>query len=268
MVSTSPRGYTSWPGVINVDAETSTPLVGREGFAQKRGVLLSVEGLWGAGKSTIATALGQRMSAAGFMTTVLHYGPRPGVIGRLSHLLETAPLRSREGLGGYAHPHHATVDVLLRLCREAYHHTHLYRPALTEHDVVVIDHGVYAKLAYALAVLSEQHPEAEVSVLVDQVRACAAPWFLHPDRAIFLDMPWPLARERAIERGHGGGNPGSLERLLFLPRYAAAYRHVTAAHSGRVHRIRVGLRDVASVLAEIEDDLVDLLHTPLGAVDV
>mgnify|MGYP001089618879 CR=1 FL=1 len=31
---------------------------------------------------------------------------------------------------------------MLRLCREAYHHRVHYRPALAEHDVVVIDHGV------------------------------------------------------------------------------------------------------------------------------
>ncbi|MGH3867788.1 MAG: dTMP kinase [Pseudonocardiaceae bacterium] len=247
--------------------DSTTLLAPEPPLAPRRGALVSVEGLWGSGKTTVAIRLGQRLTDAGFVTTVMHYGPRHGVIGKLSQYLEDSPLRSRSGTGGYARPHHATVDVLLRLCREAYHHTHLYRPALAKHDVVVLDHGVYSKLAYALTVLTEQHPDRAEPELLDQIRVCVAPWFVHPDRAFFLDVPWPLARERAFRRGHGGGCPGSVERLLFLPRYTAAYRQVIAAHPQRACRIHVGARGVESVLAEIEDHLSVLLRTSLGAVD-
>ncbi|MGH3721568.1 MAG: dTMP kinase [Pseudonocardiaceae bacterium] len=236
-------------------------------LAPRRGVLVSVEGVWGAGKTTVAGRLGQRLVDAGFDTTVMHYGPHPGVVGKLSEYLEGAPLRNRSGTGGYARSHHATVDVLLRWCREAYHHTHLYRPALAKHDVVVLDHGVYSKLAYALTVLTEQHPDRPEPELLDQIRAGVRPWFLHPDRAFFLDVPWPLARERAMVRGAGGGNPGSVERLLFLPRYTAAYRQVITAHPERICRIHVGARGVESVLAEIEDHLSVVLRTSLEGID-
>jgi thymidylate kinase len=231
-----------------------------------RGLLIAVEGIWGTGKTTTATALGELLTAAGFSTRVMHYGPRHGVVERLSDMLDTAPLRRRDGLGGYAAAHHASIDILLRLCREAYNHRVLYRPALAEHDVVIVDHGVYSKLAYALAVLSEQHSDVDPALLLEQVRAVAAPWFLHPDVALWLDMPWPLARERAIARGRGGGNPGSVERLLFLPRYSHAYRLVADAHPGRVQRIRVGTRTTTSVLAEIAELLSPLLHTETGAL--
>lgn len=253
--------------MINV-ADELTPLFAPEPpLAPRRGVLVSVEGLWGAGKTTVADRLGQRLAEAGFDTTVMHYGPRQGVVGKLSEYLEAAPLRSRSGTGGYARPHHATVDVLLRWCREAYHHTHLYRPALAKHDVVVLDHGAYSKLAYALTVLAEQYPDRAAPELLDQIRDCVAPWFLHPDRAFFLDLPWPLARERAILRGAGGGNPGSVERLLFLPRYTAAYQQVLTAYPERICRIHVGVRGVESVLTEIEEHLNTLLCTSWGAVD-
>ena len=235
-------------------------------YGATRGVLITVEGVWGAGKTTTATALGQRLVAAGFSTRVLHYGPRRGVVERLSAMLDGAPLRRRDGLGGYTAAHHATVDVLLRLCREAYHHRFLYQPALAEHDIVVIDHGVYAKLAYALAILTEQHPGEDPAMLLNRVNAVAAPWFLHPDIALWLDMPWPLARERAIARGHGGGNPGSVERLLFLPRYSQAYRLVADAHPDRVRRIRVGTRTTPSLLAEIDELLAPVLHNKTGAL--
>jgi dTMP kinase len=87
-------------------------------------------------------------------------GPRTGIIGRLSDFLEHQPLRSRSGIGGFALPHHATIDVFLRLCREADNHTRLYRPAVEANDEVILDHGVYSKLAYCLAVLRERHPDA------------------------------------------------------------------------------------------------------------
>ncbi|MBB5891889.1 dTMP kinase [Kutzneria kofuensis] len=235
-------------------------------YEAARGVLITVEGIWGGGKTTTATALSARLTAAGFSTRVLHYGPRHGVIERLSDILDTAPLRRRDGIGGYDSAHHATVDVLLRLCRESYNHRVLYRPALAEHDVVVIDHGVYSKLAYALAVLSEQHPDVDPTLLLDQLREVVAPWFLHPDVALWLDTPWPLARERAIARGRGGGNPGSVERLLFLPRYSHAYRLLADALPDRVRRIRVGTRTTPSVLAEIDELLAPVLHIQTGAL--
>jgi thymidylate kinase/7-cyano-7-deazaguanine synthase in queuosine biosynthesis len=232
-------------------------------FGSDRGALITLEGVWGAGKSTAAAELGRRLTAAGFHVAVLHYGPLDSVTRGLAQLLETKPLRTRTGLGGYRLPHHATVDVLMRLAREAFHHRHTYTPALAHHDAVVVDHGVYSKIAYALAVLGEQHPHEQDEELLRWVRAVADPWFLHPDLALWLDTPWPLARERAVARGHGGGNPGSVERLLFLPRYDAVYRQVVAAHPDRVRRVRVAARAVACVHTEVASHVAALLRTTL-----
>src|SRR5437588_600439 len=117
-----PRVCTSCYGVIGVGAES---LLGRRG-----GVLFSVEGVWGAGKTTAARLLGERLRDRGIDARVLHYGAEAGTIEALSKWLTENPLRRRVGVGGFAAPHHATVDVFLRLCREAHHHTHGYRPAL------------------------------------------------------------------------------------------------------------------------------------------
>ncbi|WP_233442535.1 nucleoside/nucleotide kinase family protein [Lentzea atacamensis] len=228
-------------------------------------MLITVEGVWGAGKTTAASDLGRRLTAAGFSTAVLHYGPLDEVTGRLAELLDSRPLRARSGLGGYRLPHHATVDVLARLAREAFHHRHTYAAALAGHDVVVVDHGVYSKIAYAVTVLGEQHPHEQVQELLDRVRAVVDPWFLHPDLAVWLDVPWPLARERAIARGHGGGTPGSVERLVFLPRYAAAYRLVAATYSGRVRRILAAARCPPCVHTDVAAHVAALLRTDLPA---
>jgi len=240
--------------VIGVGAES---LLGRRG-----GVLFSVEGVWGAGKTTAARLLGERLRDRGIDARVLHYGAEAGTIEALSKWLTENPLRRRVGVGGFAAPHHATVDVFLRLCREAHHHTHGYRPALGSSDVVILDHGVYSKLAYHLAILSEQYPDREVDDLLAALRAIGEPWLLRPDVAFYLDVPWPLARERAIARASGAGNPASVERLLFLPRYEAAYRFIARAEADRFRRIVVDLRGIEDVVCELVTLALAVLCVP------
>src|ERR1700722_2654773 len=130
------------------DGGASAPAPWRIGASLGR--LVTFEGVWGAGKTTAARLVASRLGQAGFTVTVLHYGTEPGGIGNLSQFLETEPLRGRAGLGGYAAPHHAAVDVLLRLCREAHHQATCFQPALAAHDVVIVDRGIYSKLAWAL----------------------------------------------------------------------------------------------------------------------
>lgn len=228
----------------------------------RRGALVTTEGVWGAGKSTAAKLLADRLRACGLTTEVIHYKQRPGSMGRLSDFLETAPLRARSGAGGFAAAHHAPIDALLRLAREAHHHQQDYAPALERNDVVIVDHGVYSKIAYALAILVETDPDPHAEAILARLGAVTAPWFLHPDVAVYLDVPWPLARERAIARGHGGGNPAAAERLLFLPRYVAAYRSVLAAHAERVDRVRVDLRPALDVAEEITAVVTARLNLP------
>lgn len=260
---------------LNAPATPTTPAPRQDGSAHcapawrldaSRGLLVSTEGVWGAGKTTAAELAGEQLRTAGFTVAVLHYGPRPGTIGKLSQFLESQPLRTRTGTGGYAHAHHATVDVLLRLCREAHQHQTFYEPALAENDVVIIDHGVYSKLAWALTVLAETQPASPTGQILQRLHEVVAPWFLHPDLAVFLNTPWPLARERAIARGRGGGNPAAIERLLFLPRYEAAYRPVLDAHRARILRIPVGLRAAPDVAAEMTAAITERLRAPLSAL--
>lgn len=236
-------------------------------LALPQGRLVTMEGVWGAGKTTAARLVSTRLREAGFTTAVIHYGGEPGTIGRLSQFLDTAPLRSRTGIGGYQRAHHSTVDVLLRLCREAHHHLTCFGPALDTNDVVLVDHGIYSKIAWALTVLTETDPQADPAQTLTRVRALAAPWFCTPDVPVFLDTPWPLARERAISRGHGGGHPAAVERLLFLPRYVAAYRQVLADRVPPVLRVRVGLRDPDDVADEITAALLSVLRAAPPAAD-
>ncbi|WP_431895581.1 dTMP kinase [Micromonospora haikouensis] len=247
--------------------QRSNPVDPRRWLALPQGRLVTLEGVWGAGKTTAARLVSTRLREAGVTTAVIHYGSEPGTIGRLSQFLETAPLRSRTGLGGYQSAHHSTVDVLLRLCREAHHHLTCFGPALATNDVVLVDHGIYSKIAWALTVLTETDPQADPAQTLTRIRGLSAPWFCTPDVPVFLDTPWPLARERAISRGHGGGNPAAIERLLFLPRYVAAYRQVLTDRVPPALRVRVGLRDSDDVADEITSELLGVLRAASPAAD-
>ncbi len=257
-----PAATTRQPAAGDRHRPAATARTVRGGTAAVRlGRTISLEGVWGAGKTTVAGLLADELTRQGFDTRVLHYGPRSGVIAALSDFLEREPLRGRHGAGGYAQPHHPSIDVLLRLCREAAHQR-CYHAAAQAHDVVIIDHGMYGKLAYCLTVLAEQYPLTPAPALLERLHACTRLWWLRPDLAVHLDVPWPLARERAIARGRGGGNPAATERLLFLPGLDDSYRQVLAAHHERVRRIAVGFRSSAEVAAETAEHAYRLLRVP------
>uniref|UniRef100_UPI003F49A26F hypothetical protein n=1 Tax=Nonomuraea sp. CA-252377 TaxID=3240003 RepID=UPI003F49A26F len=268
---------------MSVDVELSSgppPTIASAGvpnprFGLRDALICSLEGVWGAGKTSTARAVQERLTGHGYRTAVMHYGPRSGVIAAMSALLDDDPLRSRDGIGGYRAPHLAVVDVLLRLCREADQHRRHYRPEAGQCDVLILDHGVYGKLAYALAVLTEHPPPGLApDQLLEVLLAVVRPWFLHPHQAFFLDVPWPLARERAVGRGYGGGDAASVERLMFLPHFDAAYRRLAAildsattphpaeaspagvAPAAGITTVAAGLRPLDDVAAEIEHHLL------------
>ncbi len=237
-----------------------------EHIGPRRGRLISMEGVWGAGKTTNARRLADHLAELGFTTTVLHHGLRDGFMDQLSIYLDKQPLRRRDGDGGYDSKHHATIDVLLRLCREAYHHTHQYAPALENHDVVVLDRGLYTKLAYALTVLAEQHPTVLREDHLAAWRAVTRPWLLEPELAFHLDLPWQQARDRAVARTRARGVPepksGSRERELFLPRYDGNLRWVAAQHPLTIKSITIGDRGPDDIFGELAAYAEQLLGIP------
>jgi dTMP kinase len=232
----------------------------------RRGRLISMEGVWGAGKTINARRLTEHLTHHGFTATVLHAGLQGGFIDQLSTYLDKRPLRRRDGAGGYDQPHHATIDVLLRLCREAYHHVHQYIPALATYDVVVLDRGLYTKLAYALTVLAEHHPSTPRETHLARWRAVTEPWLNEPDLAFHLDQPWRQARDRAVARTRARGvaypKSGSRERELFLPSYDANLRWVVQQHPHTVVPIVLDDRTPDEVFAEIATHTEQLLRVP------
>jgi dTMP kinase len=170
-------------------------------LSRRRGCLVAVEGIDGAGKSTLVRTLARSLRRAGW-TVAVRREPADRELGALA---QAASARDPWTGGVYF-----TVD------------RQLARPAverdLAAHDVVLTDRSFYSTMAYQGSAL----PPAGRRRLERLQREAA----VRPDRVILLDV----SPEAAVRRvGRRGGGRGPLERYAVLRRVTRAYR----ALSGR-----------------------------------
>jgi len=163
---------------------------------RRRGLLIALEGIDGAGKSTLARALSTALRRRGFSVALLHEPSDP----RLGSLAQSV---SRDD--PWSGAVYFTVD------------RHIARPALEQallrHDVVLTDRSFYSTLAYQGSAL----PARERRRLEELQRTATRV----PDRVIFLEIP-PRAALRRL--GGRGRRRGPLEEHATLERVARAYR--------------------------------------------
>ncbi|MCI4342959.1 MAG: dTMP kinase [Thermoplasmata archaeon] len=200
---------------------------------KRRAVLVALEGIDGAGKTTLIRPLAAALRRRG-LRVILRREPTDPALGQLAQRTSV-----RDPWSG------AVYFMLDRF---------LARPAL-EHDlgradVVITDRSVYSTLAYqgsalptaALRRLEELAPRATVV----------------PDRVILLD----LSPKDALRRlGRRGRIRGPLERRRTLTRVARRYRRL--ARQGRWRVVAAG-RPTRELVASIVADLVETIP-PLSA---
>ncbi len=162
----------------------------------RRGTLIALEGIDGAGKSTLARSLAAALRRRGFSVRLR----REPTDRRLGALAQSASVHD-----AWSGAIYFTID------------RYLARPSLEKdlarHDLVIADRSYFSTLAYQGSALPARDRARLEAIQIATTRL--------PDRVILLDLP----PARAIARlGRRASTRGPLERARTLHRVARAYR--------------------------------------------
>jgi dTMP kinase len=206
------------------------------------GKLITIEGIDGAGKSTLAAALAGALRERGVRVELLR---EPGGVG-LSERIRTLVKDPALTVGGRA-------EALLYAAARAELVHERVRPLLEGGAWVLLDRFVDSSLAYQ---------GAGRALGVEQVRAINlfATGGLAPDRTLLLRIAPTTGRTRQDTRG---GSPDRLERESerFFETIAGAYETLAAAEPGRIRAIDAE-QPPARVLEQALAAIADLLPSP------
>jgi dTMP kinase len=178
------------------------------------GLLITIEGIDGAGKSTLAGALLEALRSRAIAAQLVREPGGVALSERLRAMLADPELHLAP-----------QTEALLYAAARAQLVQELLAPALAEDTVLVLDRFADSSLAYQ---------GAGRGLGIEQVRALNefATAGLAPDRTLLLALPPGLARERLAAEG---GRPERLERepYEFFEEVAAAYEQLAQAEPER-----------------------------------
>lgn len=204
-----------------------------------RGRLITIEGLDGAGKTTLAEGLARELRARGIPVELLREPGGVAVSERIRDLVKEPGLRVDP-----------RTEALLYAAARAQLVAEKVRPALEAGTWILLDRFVDSSLAYQ---------GAARGLGVQEVAALNrfATGGLVPDRTLLLDLDPAVGRARQAGRGH---HPDRLELEDdgFFAAVAAGYRQLAAAEPRRIRTLDA-TAPPAAVLDEALRALADLL---------
>ncbi len=184
----------------------------------RRGKLITIEGIDGAGKSTLGESLRERLSADGVTISVLR---EPGGVATSERIRQV--VKDPALIVG------ARCEALLYAAARAQLVEEALEPRLARGETVLLDRFVDSSLAY-------QGAGRRLGVeAVAQINAFATGG-MTPDRTLLLDLPPALARKRAAGRGETADRLEA-EPDDFFVRIADTYRQLAAAEPERFVRL-------------------------------
>ncbi|MGA7922895.1 MAG: dTMP kinase [Thermoplasmata archaeon] len=203
---------------------------------RSKGVLIALEGIDGAGKSTLARAVGRRIRTKGYAVRIIREPHDPAIGKEALRVTGRDPLRA------------ATLFTLDRLIARAG-----VRSLLEKRQVVLSDRSFFSTLAYQGSLLSRP-----VRDKLEQVQRQVT---VVPDRVIWIDVP----PNEALLRVRGRGRRKSpVEREAVLARVRSAYRRLSEQHRWLVID---GRRATPELAAEVVERLLPWLDQRLGPPD-
>jgi dTMP kinase len=208
-----------------------------------RGKFITLEGIEGAGKSTVA-ALAQRWLERRGKRVLLTR--EPGGTPLAERLRAVVLERGAESVS-------PVTETLLMFAARALHVGNVIRPALERGDWVVCDRFSDASRAY-------QGSGRGVDRSLIETLAAAVHGDLNPDCTLLLDLPVAVGLARARQRSGAPADRFESETVAFFDRVRAGYLALSRAEPGRFRVI-----DAAAPLAAVEDAVTAALEALCGA---
>lgn len=205
-----------------------------------RGSFITLEGIEGAGKSTVARWVCEWLDRRAIRTTLTR---EPGGTALAERVRRIVLERGQERLS-------AVTETLLMFAARGIHVENLIRPALERGEWVVCDRFTDATRAYQGG--GRGVDPALIESLASQVQGG-----LQPDCTLLLDVPVAMGLERARSRQAGPTDRFEAEAQAFFERVRAAYLELASRESRRIHVIDASLpleavtRQVGAVLERL-----------------
>jgi dTMP kinase len=204
-----------------------------------RGRFITLEGIEGAGKSTVAAALAAALRAHGLTVVATR---EPGGTPLAERLREVVLQRGTERIAPEA-------ETLMMFAARAVHVENLIRPALARGEWVICDRYTDATRAY-------QGGGRGVSASFIETVSGEVLGGFTPDLTLLLDLPVMTGLERAHARRRAAGD-GDVDRfesetVAFFDRVRARYLEIATADPGRVRVL-----DATKSAAALAQDAVD-----------
>jgi len=206
----------------------------------RNGLFITLEGIEGAGKSTVARWVCEWLGRHAIHATLTR---EPGGTPLAERVRQIVLERGEERLSPAA-------ETLLMFAARGIHLENLIRPALERGDCIVCDRFTDATRAYQGA--GRGVDPGWIESLARQVQGG-----LQPDCTLLLDLPVPMGLERARSRRAGAADRFEAEAQAFFERVRAAYLELAQREPKRIHVIDASVpleaveRQITAVLEQL-----------------
>jgi dTMP kinase len=220
----------TWP--IEGHPNTGRPI------SAARGRFITLEGIEGAGKSTVARIVCEWLASRSIPVRLTR---EPGGTPLAERVREIVLKRGDEHLS-------SATETLLMFSARGIHVENLIRPALARGEWIVCDRFTDATRAY-------QGAGRGVDLQLIERLAQAVHGDLQPDCTLLLDLPVSLGLTRARQRSGLAADRFEAETEAFFGKVRAAYLELARAEPGRVRVV-----DASRPLPEVERSVVAALE--------
>jgi dTMP kinase len=201
------------------------------------GKFVTLEGIEGAGKSTVAKYVGDWLGGRGIAVRLTR---EPGGTPLAERLRGIVLERGTEQVS-------AVTETLLMFAARALHVENVIAPALRAGEWVVCDRFTDATRAY------QGSARGVDAALIDTLAAAVHPR-LSPDCTLLLDLPVAAGLSRARARGGGSTDRFEAETVSFFEKVRSGYLALARQEPARIHVI-----DAAAPLSEVHGQVADIL---------